>query len=248
MDKYDGYKTRDLIDHHNAVAHDLDERPITKWKGSRDELIRRIDALETKRDGRPEDPRDLADEMGESDDSNEAWVDEPSGEGESDQPSGEGEGEADPPGEGETDQPSGEAGEPEAGQPSGFPFHQDIIETMSALREDKDPKAGTVQYCALHLLSVVLDVTEDKDGTVSWGASYDEVLAAIRELFPTAKTSVQSLRWYNSKVRRGDEGEPWDQYEVPDRRYQTERPGKAGRAILARCPDCQALHELRGVE
>jgi hypothetical protein len=288
-DKYDGYTTRDLIDHHNAVASDVDgARPLTKWKGSKEDLIARIEELERTRDGSPSE-EDLLDhgELAEEDrevhssdvKAGAIFITEPSDEeplpdhgdwaesaggnsdggtethemvgedvtaepwNEMDQPS-----ENDVAvGEGNSGQPSGDGGEsgnPDAGPDSaGFPFHKEILDTVSLLRETTDPKRMTVQHYSLNLLAVVLDVKADKDGeTVSWGASYEEVIAAVKLLVPTCKTTVQSQRWYHSKVRRGNEGEPWDQYEVPDRRYASERPEKGGREKLVRCPDCARLH------
>jgi hypothetical protein len=267
MEKFEGYSTRDLLDHHNAVASDVDKPSLSKWKGKKEDLVARILELEAIRDGRPSeeellDHGELAEvdrEAHSSDVKTGAIFITESGDETHEM------GCEDTPdevskttlvdeyvfgmdGEGDSEQPSAELEDENLDDgPASFTFNPLIKEMVDALRVSKHPKAKTVQHCALELLQVVLEVEEPQEGTtISWGASYEEVLEAIRSLFPDAKTSVQSLRWYNSKVRRGDEGKPWDGYEVPDRRYLSDRPEKAGGQKLARCPDCQKLHDLAG--
>ena len=50
-------------------------------------------------------------------------------------------------------------------------------------------------------------VSTDTDGRAT-GLSYDDVLAAVKEQFPTAKTTVGCLRWYAVRMREANQTVP----------------------------------------
>jgi hypothetical protein len=105
----------------------------------------------------------------------------------------------------------------------------DLIDRIEALT----PKQ-TIQSLAIELLCQVTHyenkteksgnenlVTKDNPNARSVGLPYDQVLKQIHEVFEGCKTTVDCLRWYASKIRKGEPG--YEDMRTPQRRPRVKR-------------------------
>lgn len=81
----------------------------------------------------------------------------------------------------------------------------DLIARIDAIKP-----ARTVRECAQEHLGKV----DHYDDETSVGLSYKDVLAAVKEEFPSCETTVGCLRWYAAKMRSKDSSA------VPQRRLK----------------------------
>lgn len=77
----------------------------------------------------------------------------------------------------------------------------------------QDARFSTIDEMARSYLQVVVDVTRGKVVEAKGvGMPYYEILRRVKGRFPAAKTSVDTLRWYESQLRREGKQVPkrWD--------------------------------------